>query len=115
MLMKKSIRLLLLLMCIAMAVSSTLATAMQFERNFPVGIKRGKMTTTDLADVVIDGKLRLVSMGLRIYNEENAIVPVAHVYVKNVVVNYLEDDIGEIQKIWILTPEEAKLPLPKAR
>ena len=53
-----------------MMMASSAVQTMQVERNFPVGVKRGKMTTTDLAQVVIDGKLRLLSPALRIYNEE---------------------------------------------
>ncbi|TXI95672.1 MAG: hypothetical protein E6Q34_02530 [Burkholderiaceae bacterium] len=115
MLSQKTLKALFLVCCLWMMTASSALQARQLERNFPVGVKRGKMTTTDLAQVVIDGKLRLLSPALRIYNEENAITPVAHVYVRNIIVFYLEDDVGEILKIWILTPEETKLPLPKAQ
>lgn len=88
-------------------------SAMQVERQFPEGTKRGKLSTTELADLVIDGKLRVSSPALRIYNEENAIVLPASLYVKNVLVHYWENDIGEIQRVWILSADEARRPLPK--
>ncbi|MBR7801178.1 hypothetical protein [Undibacterium fentianense] len=87
--------------------------AMQIERRFPEEVKRGKMSTTVLAEIVIDGKLRLHTAGLRIYGDDNLIKTPASVDVSNVVVNYLENEFGEIEKIWILTLEESKVALPK--
>lgn len=87
--------------------------AMQVERRFPEDVKRGKLTTTTLAQLVIDGKLRVDSPALRIFNEDNSIVTIASVDVRNIVINYAENEIGEIIRIWILTAEEARQPLPK--
>jgi hypothetical protein len=87
--------------------------AMQVERRFPEDVKRGKLTTTALAQLVIDGKLRVDSPALRIFNEDNSIVTIASVDVRNIVINYAENEIGEIIRIWILTAEEARQPLPK--
>ncbi|MFC0351516.1 hypothetical protein [Undibacterium danionis] len=89
------------------------ANAMQVERMFPEGIKRGKLSTTALAELVIDGKLRQSAIGIRIYSEDNLTVTPASVDVNNVVIYYLENEFGEIQKIWILTAEEASKPIPK--
>jgi hypothetical protein len=87
--------------------------AMQLERNFPEGVKRGKLTTTALAEMVIDGKFRVATPVLRIYSEDNLTVTLASVDVKNLVINYLENDVGEVVKIWILTADEASVPIPK--
>lgn len=89
------------------------ANAMQVERMFPDGIKRGKLSTTALAELVIDGKLRQSAVGIRIYNEDNLTVTPASVDVSNIIIFYLENEFGEIQKIWILTAEEASKPIPK--
>lgn len=89
------------------------ASAMQIERTFPPEVKRGKLSTTDLAELVIDGKLRMYSPGLRIYSEDNLTLTIASVDVRNIIINYVENEFGEIQKIWVLTAEEARQPLPK--
>jgi hypothetical protein len=89
------------------------AQAMQVERNFPEGIKRGKLSTTALAELVIDGKFRHSAVGIRIYNEDNLTMTPASVDVSNVIIFYLENEFGEIQKIWILTAEEASKPIPR--
>ncbi len=89
------------------------ADAMQMERNFPVDVKRGKLSTTPLAELVIDGKLRLHSPALRIYSEDNLTLTIASVDVRNIMINYVENEFGEIQRIWVLTAEEARQPLPK--
>lgn len=89
------------------------AGAMQMERNFPVDVKRGKLSTTPLAELVIDGKLRLHTPALRIYSEDNLTLTIASVDVRNIMINYVENEFGEIQRIWVLTAEEARQPLPK--
>jgi len=87
--------------------------AMQFERKFPEDVKRGKLTTTALAQLLIDGKLRVDSPALRIFNEDNSISTISSIDVRNVVINYVENEIGEIVRVWILTAEEARQALPK--
>jgi hypothetical protein len=109
---KKLSKQLLLVWTLVLAFAVTNVQAMQMDRPFPEGIKRGKMSTTALADIVIDGKLRLLSVALKIYNEDNLIVTSGTLDVRNIVVYYLENDVGEILKIWILTAEEAKRPFP---
>lgn len=93
--------------------ASVSTQAMQIERPFPEGIKRGKLSTTALAELVIDGKLRHPSAAIRIYSEDNLIVTQASVYVRDAVIYYLQNDFGEIEKIWILSREEASKPIPK--
>ncbi len=88
--------------------------AMQIERNFPAGIKRGKMTVTEYAEIAIDGKIRLLTPGLIIYNEDNMKQNVGSLDVRNVPVFYKQNEYGELERIWILTAEEARLQLPKS-
>jgi hypothetical protein len=113
MLNSKILRLLMLSWILTGFMSILSVNAMQVERRFPEDVKRGKLTTTALAQLVIDGKLRVDSPALRIFNEDNSIVTIASVDVRNIVINYAENDIGEIIRIWILTAEEARQPLPK--
>lgn len=113
MLTSKSLRF-VVIACLFSCLSSFLTVnAMQLERTFPPEVKRGKMSTTELAELVIDGKLRATSPALRIFSEENLTLTLASVDVRNIVINYVENEFGEIQKIWVLTADEARQPLPK--
>ncbi|MFZ6799693.1 hypothetical protein [Undibacterium sp. Di24W] len=109
----KKLRFLVLTGLLASLSLSFSANAMQVERMFPEGIKRGKLSTTALAELVIDGKLRQSAVGIRIYSEDNLTVTPASVDVRNVIIYYQENEFGEIQKVWILTAEEASKPIPK--
>lgn len=113
MLNNKSLRLIVLSTVIAFFCIMTNANAMQMERQFPIDVKRGKLSTTALAELVIDGKLRQHTPALRIYSEDNLTLTLASVDVRNIVINYVENEFGEIQKIWVLTAEEARQALPK--
>jgi len=86
---------------------------MAFERPFPAPTKRGKMTPAPHPDIVIDGKLRQLSPGGRIWNQNNLIEMPASLRGSDLVVNYTENDQGEIDRVWILTPEEARQPVAK--
>lgn len=112
MIVKKISKHLLFVCTLLLALGVTSVQAMQMDRAFPAGIKRGKMSTTALAEIVIDGKLKPLSVALRIYNDDNLLVTPASVDVRNIVVYYLENEVGEVHKIWILTAEEAKRPFP---
>lgn len=114
MLLRKSMGAFALLLCVFCAVLAPISDAMQVERSFPLGVKLGKLSMTDLADVVIDGKLVPMSVALRIFDEENRIVLPASLYVKNVPVYYVINEMGEVHRIWILTVEEARRPLPRS-
>ncbi|MBI3713619.1 MAG: hypothetical protein HY253_11765 [Burkholderiales bacterium] len=114
MLIRKSMRTFLFMACVLSALLMSSLHAMQVERSFPEGIKRGKLSTTALADLVIDGKLLHSSVALRIFDEENRIVMPASLYVKNAPVNYLLNEMGEVHRVWMLTEEEARRPLPKS-
>lgn len=104
-----STRRLLLSAMIACTVSalSVAAPALAFERPFPAHAKRGVMKPDLFPSVVIDGKPRILTAGARIWNTDNLIQMPASLPVKNVVVNYTEDDAAYIDRIWILTTDEA--------
>lgn len=113
MLKSKILRLVVLSWLFTALMSVFSGHAMQFERKFPEDVKRGKLTTTALAQLLIDGKLRVDSPALRIFNEDNSISTISSIDVRNVVINYVENEIGEIVRVWILTAEEARQALPK--
>lgn len=87
--------------------------AMAFERPFPAPTKRGHMSPGAHPEIVIDGKLRRLAPGGRIWNQNNMLEMPAAVRGSDLVVNYTEDIHGEIDRVWILTPEEAGQPLAK--
>ena len=84
-------------------------------RPFPSTAKRGKMTAGYAPDIYIDGKLRQLSPAARIVGEENMTITPGSLREKDVVVNYTEDMNGFIDRVWILTREEARQRAPNAR
>lgn len=87
--------------------------AAAFERPFPAPTKRGKMTPAAHPAIVIDGKARQLSPGARIWNENNLIEMPAALRGSELIVNYTENEQGDIDRVWILTPEEAREPVAK--
>lgn len=84
-------------------------------RPFPPNTKRGKMTPGYAPDITLDGKPRQLSPAARIYNEENLTVVPGSLDNREFVVNYTEDLNGNIDRVWILTQEEASQRAPNAR
>ena len=82
-------------------------------RDFPVGTKRGVLNMSNFPDVLIDGKVRRTVPATRYYNTENASELPNYLDGKYIIVNYLENHLGEIEKVWILTEEERRKELPK--
>lgn len=102
-----------------LALAATLALpalAQETEpRPFPPKAKRGKMTLGYAPDITIDGKLRQLSPAARIVSAENMSVVPASLNEKDVTINYTEDMNGFIDRVWILTREEARMKAPNAR
>lgn len=93
---------------LALAVSSVLA----FERPFPPIAKRGEMSPAAHPAIVINGKQRSLSPGARIWNSDNLIEMPASLRDGRYVVNYTEDNSGQIDRVWMLTREEARRAPP---
>ena len=103
-------RLLLTMLPATAMVAATEAAAVStlaFERPFPPQAKRGTMKPDLFPSIVIDGKPRLMTAGARIWNADNLIQMPASLPVRNVIVNYTENDSFEIDRIWILSEQEA--------
>lgn len=98
---------------LAVSLLSASAPAMA-ERPFPTFAKRGMMKPDQFPAIVIDGRPRILTPGARIWNANNLIDMPASLPQKSVVVNYTEDENAYIDKVWILTPEEAA-ESPKAQ
>jgi hypothetical protein len=82
--------------------------ATAFERPFPAATKRGIMTPAPHPIVVIDGQNRQLAPGARIWNQDNLIEMPAALRGSNLPVRYTLDSQGDVDRIWILTPEEAQ-------
>ena len=100
----------LLISCFLFA---TTLSAQAYDRTFPVSTKRGEMTPTTSQAILVDGKPRTLTVGARIWNQDNAIEMVTALRGSKMAVNYTEMDGDEIDRIWILTADEAKQKLPK--
>lgn len=63
-------------------------------------------------EIRINGKQRLLSPGARIWNTDNLIELPASLRDGKYVVHYTENEAGEIDRVWMLTREEARQPAP---
>jgi hypothetical protein len=88
-------------------------SAAAFERPFPQHAKRGMMTPATYPAIMIDGKNRHLTPGSRIWNQDNLIEMPAALRGSDLAVNYTEDIQGDIDRVWILTKEEASRPAAK--
>lgn len=100
-----------LVICCALAVASLAAHA--FERPFPLITKRGVMTVGQHPNITMDGRSRTLSPGGWIRNKQNMIEMPVGLFGGKFVVNYTENMEGSIDRVWILTDDEIKKPLPK--
>lgn len=84
------------------------------ERLFPVNVKRGTMVPRDPPDLIINGKPRVLASGARIRDENNHLQHLSAIHGEQFIVNYTENRYGDIDKVWILSPEEIRTPMPAA-
>jgi hypothetical protein len=101
---------LMLLAALALPALNALADV----RPFPANALRGKMTPGYYPDLTIDGKKRQLSPAGRIFNQDNMIEMPASLRGSDIVVNYTVDNNGNIDRVWILTREEAAQKPPAA-
>ena len=81
-------------------------------RKFPLDAKRGELVIFGAPDASMNGKPDRIAPGIRIRDAKNALVLSGTLVNARLLVNYTRDNIGLIQSVWVLTPEEAKLKLP---
>ena len=85
--------------------------ALAFERPFPEDTLRGTMSPRAFPEIIINGQLRHLAPGARIWNQDNLIQLPASLRGSDMIVNYTENPQGEIDRVWILSAEEALRPL----
>lgn len=103
--------------CSLLAATAVMALpAHAFERPFPPIAKRGKLAVKAFPVVEVDDKDRRLSPGAWIRNEKNLIeVPAIVAGRGELTVNYTENAEGQIDRVWILTDQEAKATPPNKR
>lgn len=89
-------------------ISLTNAAFGQLLRNFPIDSQAGKLTKFEYPMVVISRQTLYLSPGSQIRDGNNLIVMPAALNVQGLV-RYQIDNMGNVQKIWFLNPEEAEL------
>ncbi len=84
------------------------------ERGFPPAARKGLLTPGYFPEVEIDGRLRRLAPAGRIFNQENLSETPATLRGRNLAIAYTEDREGLIDRIWLLSREEAARPLKPA-
>ena len=98
--------------CITLGLALA-APAHALDRLFPPQTKRGEMANVDFPNVQINGAARKLAAGAWIRNENNTIDMPVTLRGRQFTVNYTEDNEGNVNRVWILSPAEASVPLPK--
>jgi len=94
-----------LLLCVLLLPAAALAQP----RQMPDSARRGHITHVQDTIVEIDGQRMRLSAGARIRSSSNlTIVPMS--LPPGALVKYTLDAMGEIHRVWVLTPEEAAAP-----
>ena len=75
-------------------------------RTIPAEARRGEMRHLQGMVIELDGRQAQLAPGAQIRDPSNRIVLPASV-TATTVVKYLLDDTGSVQRVWILTPQEA--------
>lgn len=87
---------------------ATLAhSAMAVDRDFPASTLRGKLTITDYPNVTVNGSTLRLSPGSRIWNTQQLTQVPNSLGSDTYVVNYTLNVQGDIDRVWILTSDEA--------
>lgn len=89
-------------------------TANAFERVFPDTAQRATLSSLSThPHILLNNKKHTLSVGARIWNTENRIEMPAYIQGTKFTVNYTTDMHGEVDRVWLLSPEEAKRAPPR--
>ncbi len=83
-------------------------------REFPKNALRGEMVVLAPPEISMDGQPDRLSPGARLRGSNNLLVLTGQVINQKLAVNYLRDNTGLVQQVWILTDAEAKLKRPNS-
>lgn len=90
-------------------------SASALDRQFPASAKRGVATFSAYPKLIINDYERRAGPGLRIWNTQNRILTRQSLRTEKIIINYTEDGMKLIDRIWILTPAEAAKPPPNKK
>ena len=93
------------LVSLAAALLMPLAHA-QAHRNFPANTLRGEMVVTAPPEVLLNGKPERLAPGVRIRGVTNTLVMSGSLVGQTYIVNYVRENQGLIQEVWLLTQAE---------
>ena len=77
-------------------------------RPFPKAALRGEMVVLAPPEISLDGKADRLSPGARIRDMNDQLVLSGPLINQKFTVNYLRDNTGQVQQVWILNSEEAR-------
>jgi hypothetical protein len=83
-----------------------------FVRNFPASAQQASMVITQAPVLLLNGLPERLSPGARVRDTGNLIVQPSTIAGNLYLVNYVREFTGLIRDVWILTPDEAAVPLP---
>jgi hypothetical protein len=109
-----------ILFTVAAAGAISLANAQTEEpqaniRQFPKDAKRGELVVLAAPDISMDGRPDRMSPGVRIRDSNNHLVLSGAVTNQRLTVNYVRDNTGLVQNVWVLNAEEIKQKMPGQR
>jgi hypothetical protein len=81
-------------------------------RQFPDSAVRGVMQVLAAPDIAINGKPDRLSPAARIRDANNNLVLSGAISGQKLLVNYLRDNTGLVQQVWILSSDEARQKMP---
>jgi hypothetical protein len=81
-------------------------------RQFPRDAKRGELVVLAAPDITLDNKPDRLSPAARIRDINNNLVLSGTFANQKLVVNYVRDNIGLVQSVWVLNSEEIKQKMP---
>jgi hypothetical protein len=77
-------------------------------RDIPAEARRGILTPGWFPDIVLDGQPRRLAPAARIFNQDNLVELPAALRGRDLAVCYTENADGDVDRVWLLTPEEAR-------
>ncbi|MBB3118078.1 hypothetical protein [Pseudoduganella violacea] len=95
------------LACALAACLLLLPAARAEERGFPLEARKGVLTPGYFPEVEIDGRPRRLAPAGRIFNQDNLSETPATLRGRQLPIAYIEDRDGLIERIWLLSREEA--------
>ena len=83
-------------------------------RDFPKNALRGQLVVLAPPEISMDGKPDRLAPGARLRSSDNLLLLTGQVINQKLTVNYLRDNMGLVQQVWVLTDAEAKLKRPNS-